>query len=77
MIAQEHRNFCVKRFIPTLVSRIHRREDGALSIVPALHLMRITFLSALDIAETGDGYDVGVDLFFDEHRLAFGTKKHL
>ncbi len=39
--------------------------------------MRITFLSALDIAETGDGYDVGVDLFLDEHRLAFGTKKHL
>ena len=34
-------------------------------------------ISALDVAETGDRHDVEVDLFFDEHRLAFGTKKHL
>ena len=34
-------------------------------------------VSALDVTETGDRYDVGVDLFLDQHRLAFGTKKHL
>ncbi len=34
-------------------------------------------VSALDVAETGDCYDVGVDLFLDEHCLAFGTKKHV
>ena len=34
-------------------------------------------ISALDVAETGNRHDVGVDLFFNEHRLAFGTKKHL
>ena len=38
---------------------------------------QLWIVSTFDIAETGDCYDVGVGLFLDEHRLAFGTKKHL